>query len=130
MLNHFDPRELGLPSGAVFFPRDVSSFNDVGYSALTVANDCLSRVVQRNRTDGMTESLGFRSDTGWASQGKSSTIVINNVIAKTVHIMRLGLTNSIGALLWATGSDIDRRVRPGVSRGGLVQHYNLSTEAS
>jgi len=86
MLNYFDPRELGLPSGAVFFPRDVSSFNDVGYSALTVANDCLSRVVQRNRTDGMTEGLGFRSDTGWASQGKSSMTVINNDLVKTVHI--------------------------------------------
>jgi len=87
MLNYFDPRELGLPSGAIFAPRDVSSFNDVGYSALTVANDCLSRVVQRNRTGGMAESLGFRSDTGWASQGKSSLIIINNDTLKTFHMI-------------------------------------------
>ncbi len=128
MLSYFDPKELGLPSGAVFSPRDVSSFNDVGYSAVTVANDCLSRVLQRNRTGGMTGSLGFRSATGWASQGKSSMVVINNDLVKTVHWMRLGLTNSIGAFLWATGSDIDRRVRPGISRGGVVQHYNMTTE--
>ncbi len=85
MLSYFDPKELGLPSGAVFSPRDVSSFNDVRYSAVTVANDCLSRVLQRNRTGGMTGSLGFRSATGWASQGKSSMVVINNDLVKTVH---------------------------------------------
>lgn len=42
--------------------------------------------------------------------------------------MRLGMTNSIGAFLWATSSDIDRRVRPGVSREGIVQHYNLDEQ--
>jgi len=86
MLNYFDPRELGLQSGATFSPRDVSSLYDVGYSALSVANDCLSKVGQRNRTGGTSETVGFRSDMGWASQGKSSMIVIDNDVVKTGQI--------------------------------------------
>lgn len=86
MLNYFDPKELGLPPGAIFSPRDVSSFNDIGYSAFSVAKECLSKGVQRNRIDGMNETLGFRSALGWASQGESSVVLTMNDIVKTVYM--------------------------------------------
>lgn len=40
-----------------------------------------------------------------------------------------GTTGAIGIFFWATGSDIDRRVGPGVSSHGIVQAFNMSTAA-
>ena len=86
MLNYFDPRELGLRSGTMFSPRDVSSFTDIGYSAITVAKECLSRVVESNRTSNTTETLGFRSDVGWASQGKLIMVAIDRDVVKRAYV--------------------------------------------
>ncbi|KAL8758816.1 MAG: hypothetical protein Q9184_003811 [Pyrenodesmia sp. 2 TL-2023] len=109
MLDYFDPEELGLQSWAVFSPRDVASFVNVGNTALRVANECLDKFSQSNETgEAASTTLGFTSAMGYGS---------------------VGMSGAIGVFFWATGSDIDRRVRSGISPKGVLQDFNLSTKA-
>lgn len=81
MLNYFDPRELGLPPRAIFSSRDVTSFNDVGWSALSVANECLSKYATPNET---TDRLSFTSQLGWASLGAFILIAVrSDIVVRT-----------------------------------------------
>lgn len=121
MLNYFDPKELGLRSGTMFSPRDVASFNDVGYSAIRVANECLSKISQRNGTGGMTEALRFRSDMGWASQGKSIMMFGKSDTVKTAYMNAsrhdqlhwgLPLGHKLGDRSKSTTGGVWRRDRP------------------
>ncbi|KAL8928487.1 MAG: hypothetical protein Q9208_001721 [Pyrenodesmia sp. 3 TL-2023] len=67
MLGSFDPKDLGLPSWAVFAPRDVASFGNVGTLALRVANECLSEFAQSNETGDAASTLGFTSAMGYGT---------------------------------------------------------------
>ncbi|KAL8907830.1 MAG: hypothetical protein Q9207_001153 [Kuettlingeria erythrocarpa] len=109
MLSSFDPKELGLESSAVFAPRDVASFGNVGASALRVANECLDKFSPFNNTGKAASTLGFTSAMGYASTGMSG---------------------AIGVFFWATGSDVDRRMRAGISLQGILHAFNLSAKAN
>lgn len=70
MLNFFDPIELGLQSWAIFSPRDVATFADAGVAAIRIADSCLSKFSQSNKTGDTVGDVGFTSQLGWASIGK------------------------------------------------------------
>lgn len=65
MLNYFDPKELGLRTGATFSPRDVATFKDLGVAFLRTANECLSKFKNHSIED----RVGFISGMGWSSTG-------------------------------------------------------------
>ncbi|KAI4189067.1 MAG: hypothetical protein L6R41_001735, partial [Letrouitia leprolyta] len=100
MLNYFDPKELGLRTGATFSPRDVATFKDLGVAFLRTANECLSKFKNHSIED----RVGFISGMGWSSTG---------------------MTASVGAFIWATGSQMDERVRRDLPEGGFSWSYNL-----
>ncbi len=74
MLSSFDPQELGLQSSAVFSPRDIASFGNVGASALRVANECLDKFSPFNNTGVARSTLGFASAMGFASTGERAIL--------------------------------------------------------
>lgn len=130
MLNFFDPKELGLQSWAVFAPRDVASFANAGATALRVANECLDKFSQSNETGEAASTLGFTSAMGYGSIGERAVLRFNsNRRVHRILMVMIGMSGAIGVFFWATGSEIDTRVRSGISRKGVLQAFNLSTKA-
>lgn len=80
MLDFFDPPELGLPTGAIFAPRDIATFTDLGAMAIRVADECLSKVSQLNETGDSTGAVGFTSPMGWGSVGESCLAGVSSAV--------------------------------------------------
>lgn len=132
MLDFFDPRDLGLESWTTFSPRDIATFADVAAVALRVANACLSKYspTPSTVTGDNIMPVGFRSDLGFGSAGEWVQKFCRSPMERDgAYWLVTGLTGSIGVFFFATDSKMEQKLRAGISRHGVVQAFNLSTEA-